>query len=97
MSNKLEKIQPISEKLGIDYVGFAKKPAKSGYLNAIKKLDLPNKNVAMIGDQIFTDIMGANRVGIFSIYVKPINKKEYWYTAWKRPFEALLLKHYGYQ
>ncbi len=52
--------------------------------------------IAMIGDQILTDVVGANRFNMFSIYVKPINKKEYWYTAWKRPIEKLILKHFGY-
>ncbi len=59
-------------------------------------LDLPMPSIAMVGDQVFTDVFGANRVDMFSIYVKPINKKEYWYTAWKRPIEGLILKHYGY-
>jgi len=95
-TNKKDKLDPISKKLEIDYVSFAKKPAKSGYIRASKLLDLPCENIAMIGDQVLTDALGANRVGMFSIYVKPINKKEYWYTAWKRPIESLILKHFGY-
>ena len=90
-SNKMEKIIPISEKLGIKYISFAKKPAKSGYLKASKLLDLEVDKLAMIGDQVFTDVLGANRVGMTSIYVEPINKKEYWYTKWKRPIESLVL------
>lgn len=95
-TNKQDKLTSISSKLGIDYVSFAKKPMKSGYLRASKKLELECKNIAMIGDQILTDVIGANRVGMFSIYVRPIDKKEFWYTAWKRPIENLILKHYGY-
>jgi predicted HAD superfamily phosphohydrolase YqeG len=59
-------------------------------------LEMDYKSIAMIGDQVLTDVVGANRVGMFSIYVKPVSKKDYWYTAWKRPLEALILKHYGY-
>ena len=95
-TNKQDKLGPISKKLEIDYVSFAKKPAKSGYIRAAKHLDLPCENIAMIGDQVLTDVLGANRVNMFSIYVRPINKKEYWYTAWKRPIEGIILKHYGY-
>lgn len=95
-TNKEDKLVPISSKLGIDYVSFAKKPMKSGYIRAAEKLNLAYENIAMIGDQVLTDVVGANRVGMFSIYVKPINKKEYWYTAWKRPIENIILKHYGY-
>ena len=95
-TNKMEKLGPISKKLDVEYISFAKKPSKSGYIKASKALDLPMTNIAMIGDQILTDVWGANRVGMFSIYVRPIDKKEYWYTAWKRPIESLILKHYGY-
>jgi len=95
-SNKLNKIIPISQALGIDYISFAKKPAKSGYLKAAKLLNLPVENICMIGDQVLTDVWGANKVNMFSIYVKPINKKEYWYTAWKRPIESMILKHFGF-
>jgi len=95
-TNKKDKLVPISNKLGVEYVSFAKKPSKSGYIRGAKMLGLDSKNIAMVGDQVFTDVWGANRVGMFSIYVKPINLKEYWYTAWKRPIESLILKHYGY-
>lgn len=93
-SNKMEKILPIAEKLDLQYITFAKKPAKSGFLRAAKLLELEIPQIAMVGDQVFTDVLGANRVGMFSIYVEPINKKEYWYTKWKRPIESLILKYY---
>lgn len=91
-SNKLEKIIPIAEKLAIKYVSFARKPAKSGYLKASLLLNIEIKKLAMVGDQIFTDVLGANRLEMLSVYVEPINKKEYWYTKWKRPIEAWILK-----
>ena len=86
-SNKMEKIIPIAEILGIKYVSFAKKPSKSGYL----KDSTDVTKLAMIGDQVFTDVLGANRVGMTSVYVEPINKKEFWYTKWKRPIESFVL------
>ena len=46
----------------------------------------------MVGDQVFTDVLGANIANMISVYVDPINKKEYWYTSWKRPIEELILK-----
>lgn len=92
-SNKLDKIIPIAETLGIKYISFAKKPAKSGYLKAMQLLETDVTKLAMVGDQVFTDVLGANRVGMVSVYVEPINKKEYWYTKWKRPIEALILKY----
>ena len=91
-SNKMEKVVSISKKLGIAYVSFAKKPSKKGYLKAAKLIKEEPSKVAMIGDQVFTDVLGANRVNMVSIYVEPINKKEYWYTKWKRPIEEMILK-----
>lgn len=94
-SNKMAKILPIAEILNIEYVTFAKKPAKMGYLRAANLIDIEVPKIAMIGDQVFTDVLGANRVGMLSIYVEPINKKEYWYTRWKRPIESVILKKFN--
>lgn len=93
-SNKMEKIIMVCEKLDIPYVSFAKKPAKSGYMKGAEVLELKPENIAMVGDQLFTDVLGANRVKMLSIYVEPISKKEHWYTKWKRPIEAAILKMY---
>ena len=93
-SNKLDKITKVADKLELEYISFAKKPSKGGYLKAADLLKLENNKIAMVGDQEFTDVLGANKVGRLAIYVEPINKKEYWYTKWKRPIESLILKLY---
>ncbi|MBO5142489.1 MAG: YqeG family HAD IIIA-type phosphatase [Clostridia bacterium] len=93
-SNKLEKITKVAKKVEMEYISFAKKPSKSGFLKAAKLLNIENNKIAMVGDQVFTDVLGANKVNMLSIYVEPINKKEYWYTKWKRPIEALILKYF---
>ena len=48
--------------------------------------------IAMVGDQVFTDVLGANISKMVSVYVDPIDRKEYWYTSWKRPIEDLILR-----
>ena len=48
----------------------------------------------MIGDQLFTDILGGNRFGVKTILVTPIEKKESIHTRIKRPFEKIILKNY---
>lgn len=93
-SNKLEKITKVADKLNLEYIIFAKKPSKAGFLKAAKQLKLENSEIAMVGDQVFTDVLGANKVKMLSIYVEPINSKEYWYTKWKRPIESVILKHF---
>ena len=86
-SNKKEKVRNVSEKLDIPYEYFAKKPSKKGFLKIQKKLNIDNKNIGVVGDQIFTDIIGGNRSNMFTILVDPVDEKDFWYTAWKRPIE----------
>jgi HAD superfamily phosphatase (TIGR01668 family) len=93
-TNNRKKVKFISESFDLECVSFAMKPLKWGYNRALKKIGLKAEEVCMIGDQIFTDVLGANRLKIASIYVKPISKKEYWYTAWKRAIENSIIKKY---
>ena len=96
-SNNREKVNKVSEKLGIPYVFFAKKPLKGGLNRAAKLMELKNEEVAVVGDQIFTDVLGANRCKMFSILVDPINEKDMFVTIIKRPIENLIKKNYKKQ
>ena len=51
-SNKEEKIKRVAEKLGLEYIMFARKPSQVGFKKAIKLLDLKPENIAMVGDQV---------------------------------------------
>lgn len=93
-SNKEEKIKKVANQIEVPYIFFAKKPFKGGFKKACQVLQLENKNVAAMGDQIFTDVIGANRCNIFSILVKPIEEKDYLVTRIKRPLENLVIKKY---
>lgn len=93
-TNKKEKIKMISNLLNIDYIMFAMKPLKKGFVQAKKKLNIKEENIAAIGDQIFTDVLGANRNKMFSILVEPIDKKDIWLTVVKRPIEKMIIKKY---
>lgn len=86
-TNKEEKVRTVAEKLKIEYEFFAKKPFKKGFIKIQKKLNIPESNIGVVGDQIFTDVIGGNRCNMFTILVDPIDKKDFWYTAWKRPIE----------
>lgn len=86
-TNYKEKVQEVANQLEVPYRNFAKKPFKSGFLKIQKELRTKSENIGVVGDQIFTDILGGNRCNMFTILVEPINKKDFWYTAWKRPIE----------
>lgn len=93
-SNKIDKVGAVAKILNVPYIFFGKKPLKSGFLRAKDILKLDNENIAVVGDQIFTDIIGANRCNMFSILVKPIEEKDYLITRLKRPIERLIINNY---
>lgn len=93
-TNHKEKVENVAKTLDIPYEMFAKKPFKAGFLKVQKELKEKNENIGVVGDQIFTDIIGGNRCKMFTILVDPVTKKDYWYTAWKRPIENIIKKIY---
>ncbi len=86
-SNKKEKIERVSNILGIKYILFAKKPLKGGLKKAAKMLGEQPARIAVVGDQIFTDVIGGNRCKMHTILVDSLEEKDFWFTAWKRPIE----------
>ena len=93
-SNKITKIKEVAKQIDVPYFYFAKKPLKSGFKKAKKQLNVSNEHIAVIGDQIMTDIIGANRCKMFSILVKPIKEQDILITKIKRPLENLVIKKY---
>ena len=71
-SNNAEKVEEISQKLKVSYHKFAMKPFKRGFKKALKELNEKPENTAIVGDQIFTDIIGANLCGMKSVLLEPI-------------------------
>lgn len=74
VSNNGEKrLEPLAKMLSTDYVPKAGKPKKKGYERAIQKLSVGKEKILFVGDQIFTDIWGANRVGLDTILTEPVD------------------------
>ena len=86
-TNKKEKVEMVAKNLEIPYKLFARKPSKSGFMKIQKEINIEPENIGVVGDQIFTDVIGGNRCKMFTILVDPVTPKDYWYTAWKRPIE----------
>ena len=93
-TSKKKKVEKVAGKLDIPYVFFAKKPLKIGFKKAQKYLKENSENIAVVGDQIFTDVIGGNRAKMFTILVEPINEKDFWYTKWKRPIERRIKENF---
>ena len=93
-SNKNEKVITVAEKLQIEYEYFGKKPLKMGFKKVQKKLEEKPENIAVVGDQIFTDVLGGNRCKMFTILVEPVAEKDIWLTLIKRPIENAIKNKY---
>ncbi len=91
LSNRsnVQNVDDFAKKLNLEYVANAKKPFQWGFKKAIGILNFPRENILLAGDQIFTDILGANIAGIKSVLVEPQdNKNESLFIKAKRFFEA---------
>lgn len=88
-NNWHKRVKAIADMFGIPFVSRARKPAKAGFRQALCELGLPPAEVAVVGDQMFTDILGGNRLGFYTIWVKPINTKEFIGTRITRQVEKL--------
>ena len=68
-NNHPPRVEPFAKRLGLDFVCEGKKPLTKGYREAVQKMGLSRKEVAAVGDQIFTDVLGANLFGVPCIFV----------------------------
>ncbi len=78
--------------LGIPAIFYAVKPRRRAFRKALEHMQLSSKEVAVIGDQIFTDVLGGNRLGLHTILVTPISEKEFIWTKLMRLLERIVLK-----
>jgi HAD superfamily phosphatase (TIGR01668 family) len=93
LSNNMDKrVKNIAEKFGIPFVSRAYKPAKSGFRNAVTAMSLSSNQVAVVGDQLFTDILGGNRAGLVTIWVKPLSTREFIGTKITRRLEKIAVQ-----
>lgn len=93
-NNSKERVLPFAKAVGAKAVWKANKPAGRNYLLACRQMKTDRTNTVFVGDQIFTDILGANLAGIPSILVEPIHPKEEIQIVLKRYLEKIVLFFY---
>ena len=77
VSNGLpRRVRPFAQKIGLRCIAFACKPSPVGYLRGARRLGLPRRQCAIVGDQMFTDVVGANLCGMRSIMLDPIELEQ---------------------
>ena len=97
LSNGLSRrIGRLAERLGLPFVSQACKPLPYGCRRAMRLLGFTSRQTAVVGDQLFADVMAARLAGLPSILVRPIHpEEEPWFTRMKRPLERVLLRRMG--
>ena len=93
-NNKEPRVRTFHDEVKAAYIFNAKKPKAENYKRAMELMKTDIKSTIVVGDQIFTDILGANNAGIRSILVKPIHPKEEIQIVFKRYLEKIVLFFY---
>ena len=86
-NNYKKRVGPFAARFGLDFICFAMKPLPYGYVRAARMMGLHCRECAIIGDQIFTDVVGANLCGMKSVLLEPIEPEVGWTFQVRRYFE----------
>ena len=93
LSNSTTKrLEPFAEKIGLDFISLGLKPLPFGYLRALKRLGTKRRETAIVGDQIFTDTLGGNLIGLNTVLLTPIKPESSLRFRMKRRVEVWLIK-----
>ncbi|NLC76994.1 MAG: YqeG family HAD IIIA-type phosphatase [Clostridia bacterium] len=92
-NNSRERVQQVADRLGIPCVYKAGKPRRKAFRKALEILELKPEETAVIGDQVFTDVLGGNRLYLKTILVVPMTTREFIGTRFMRRLERLVLTH----
>lgn len=92
-NNDEERVLRFNRDLGLPYLAKAGKPKRRGFLALVRRLGLKPDAVIFVGDQIFTDIAGAGRAGLYTILVQPMDRDEPLQIVLKRKIEKLILRN----
>lgn len=91
-NNKKERVLPVAQILNCNYIFEAKKPNKEAFDKALNILKAKKENTVMIGDQMLSDIVGANKYGIYTILVDPLENKYDIKTGTSRVLQNIMMK-----
>ncbi len=93
-NSKQSRVAPFKDGLYIDAACKSRKPFKRKYKKILSMYDVKPTEVAAVGDQLLTDVFGANRMGMTSVLVNQISTTDFIWTKFNRFFEARILNHY---
>jgi len=88
-NGKRPRISLLADKINARFIAGGLKPLPFGYIKACRLLEKNREHCLFVGDQIFTDILGARLAGIKAAIVEPISKHEYFWTKFMRNIEKM--------
>jgi len=91
-SHSSRRVTRLASELGLPFAKKAMKPGGRGFREALGILGVESGEAVVIGDQVFTDVLGGNRLGMYTILVSPIHPREFIGTKITRIFERIFLK-----
>ena len=80
-NSKRDRVKIFCEQYGIPCITHAKKPFSKGIRECLARFGIPASQAALVGDQIYTDTLGANAAGVTSILVNAIDNHNFWLKA----------------
>lgn len=95
-NSKERRVKPFAEKLGLEFEYLSLKPLAKGVNRAVKRLGADKKRTALVGDQIFTDVLATRLSGIRPLFVKYMKAEEKFSFKVRRHLEGKLLKNKTY-
>jgi HAD superfamily phosphatase (TIGR01668 family) len=90
-NNNRIRVEKVAKPLGVPFVHRAKKPMKRAFNQALSKINMPVSKTVVIGDQVFTDVFGGNRMGCYTILVVPVAQNDGLATQFNRFMERFVL------
>lgn len=93
-NNKEPRVKMFCDAVDAPYIFKAGKPNPKNYRQACHVMGTDEKNTLFVGDQIFTDVWGANKANLYSVLVKPIHPKEEIQIVLKRYLEKIVIRSY---
>lgn len=93
-NNYPERVTPFAEKIGLDFVARGAKPLAKGYKEACRRIGVAPKEAVAIGDQIYTDIIGGNLLGAYTVLTVPYEPEDKVFFKVKRFFEKPVIASY---
>ena len=91
-NNVEERVHRFAQGLHVPCYPFAMKPLPKTYWKMLKEQKVDKQEVAVLGDQLMTDILGANFVGLHTILTAPVVTRDLSFTKFNRIFEGLVFK-----